>query len=304
VGAGRSAVSWTRPLFAPCVIRGPKPLKWSEEGPLKLMAAIDYVRFTSRHLADRIQWSEVCSSLFAGPMKDARVMQYAGLKGSRHPYFIGQAEITGRRHYMCQVSGAAAQRFWDVYTVSYPDGFPGRVRCTRLDLQRTIPAPEDDKLVGRIYLAIPDDIYHSRIVGSDATWTVYIGKRTGDRMARIYLKLLDNERWLRCEYELKGAVAQMAADSLINGASTADKLYEGLMLWNPARRVLEGFNEPGAASWTIKAGSKRPSVAGTISWIQNIGPALERHLADHDLRPHVETLVRYLYERLDESGEE
>lgn len=266
------------------------------------MCQVDYVRFTSREMGDKLKWSGILTAEFPGLRSYAKVMQYDGLKWPSAPAFVGQAEINNRRHYMCQVSGAAAQHFWDVYTTAHPDLFSARMRCTRLDLQRTIPAPADEKLVGRIYVAVPDEIYHSRIVGSDGTWTVYIGKRTGDRMARIYLKLLDGERWLRCEYELKGSVAQVAADALISGASTQDKLFEGLMLWNPARRVLDGFNEPGAAAWTISAGGKRPSLQGTIDWIHNIGPALERHLNDHDLRPHVEVMIRYLSSKLDDQA--
>lgn len=265
------------------------------------MAAIDYLRLTTRDFKTHLDWKGTLLALFPGPVKDARVMQYSGWKGTKEPYFVGTADINSRRHYMMQVSGSAAELYmkqWE-HNHDLPDE---KSHCTRLDLQRTIPGDYTPMMLRSIWRQIPDDIYHSRIVGSDGLWTVYIGKRTQDRMCRIYTKKLDGERWLRVEYELKGNVAQIAFDALISRQATRDDLFEGMMTWNPAKRVLGDFMGQSGQAWTITASKKRPSVQGTIDWIHNIGPSLERHLNDHDLRPHVETMIRYLYSKIDTEG--
>jgi len=257
------------------------------------MSAIDYLRFTSRSFDSYLKWNEVLTAAFPGQRKEAKVMQYSGLKGSTVPYFVGKADINNRRHFMMQISGSAAAELWPLFT---PD--PQLDRCTRIDLQRTIPygaQPTADE----IYALIPDTIYHSRIIGSDGTWTVYIGKRTSDRMCRVYVKMLDRP-YLRVEYELKGDLATTIADNLKKGSLTLDEAFEGLMVWNPASNVLGRFRGTGAAAATIAAAKKGPSFEGRIRWIESTATALERYLNDHDLRPHVEMLVRALAAKLDE----
>lgn len=266
------------------------------------MSAIDYVRLTSRCFSRHLKFKQDLLTLFPGAVKDARVMQYSGWKGTTEPYFVGAADINGRRHYMMQVSGGAADAFFRAWEIEQSE-IDSITRCTRLDLQRTIPGDYTPTMLRSIWRQIPDDIYHSRIVGSDGLWTVYIGKRTQDRMCRIYTKDLDGERWLRVEYELKGDVAQIACDALISRQANRDDLFEGMMTWNPAKRVLGDFMGQSGQAWTIAASKKRPSVQGSIDWIHNIAPSLERHLNDHDLRPHVETMIRYLYSKLDHEGE-
>jgi len=256
------------------------------------MAAIDYLRYTSRDHKSYLRWNAALTGAFPGPRKEGRVMQYSGLKGTTHPYFTGKADINNRRHFMMQVSGSAAHEFWPLFT---PDGQADR--CTRIDLQRTIPydgkpAPAD------VYGLVPDHLYHSRIIGSDGTWTVYIGKRTSDRMCRVYVKMLDRP-YLRVEYELKGELATTVADRLKSGSVALDDAFEGLMAWNPAKPALMRFGGNDAAVSTIAASKRGPSYKGRIRWIESTAVALERYLNDHDLRPHVETLVRALYKQLD-----
>jgi len=257
------------------------------------MSAIDYLRFTSRSFDSYLRWNEALTAAFPGARKEAKVMQYTGLKGTTVPYFTGKADINNRRHFMMQISGSAASELWPLFT---PD--PQLDRCTRIDLQRTIPYDGDPK-PSEIYDLIPPSVYHSRIIGSDGTWTVYIGKRTSDRMVRIYVKLLDRP-YLRVEYELKGDLATTVADNLKIGSLVIDDAFEGLMSKNPARNVLGRFMGTGAAAATVAAAKRGPSYEGRIRWIESTATALDRYMNDHDLRPHVEMMIRSLAARLDE----
>jgi hypothetical protein len=101
------------------------------------------------------------------------------------------------------------------------------------------------------------------------------------------------------EYELKGELATTVADNLKAGSVAIDDIFEGLMTWNPAAPLLTRFRGNGAAAATIAAAKRGPSHEGRVRWIEVTAVALERYLNDHDLRPHVETLVRALNKQLD-----
>jgi len=258
------------------------------------MAQVDYIRFTSPLLQAKIEWLDAAKRLFTSESKHAKVMQFEGVRGRDVPWFVGSAEMQYKPYHLVQVSG----RYADVFIDDILAQGLSMVNCTRIDFQRTQPyhdldySPTCDDLFDAVEEGSPDT-YHSKIVGSDKTWTVYIGKRSSRKLTRIYIKLLDAP-YLRVEFELKQELAMAAFHNLAEGRMTKDDLFDVLLRESEVYDLLTRFIGPGAKEATLTASKKPARMENRIKWIQGLSTTLERFYNDHDLQPYVLNLIEFL----------
>lgn len=142
-----------------------------------------------------------------GGSKESKILQYVGkfynLDGGS--CFLGSGDQNGRYHSMLRVSGQLADKLFKPLKSQVRQNF---VTVTRLDIQSTIPEPAQWSqwtLFNRLKkLKHWVGWVESGGAGAGNLETVYCGKRTSNRMTRIYVKLdVENTRLLRLETEYK-----------------------------------------------------------------------------------------------------
>lgn len=211
-------------------------------------------------------------------------------------------------HYMLDVAGHRAQ--------VAADGIVDKAeqydcRCTRVDMQLTLPLPADynarkttDLLRGNKF-ARPGPNPAIRLIDSGHYDTVYIGSRHSDRMARLYVKELEGEDGLRLEFQYG---AELAADAwrkyCKRPATFAGEAIAAELEAMPAIKVLDPFRNQlrGLRSGRVRYKYKvvdEPKTR-TEKWINNqVVPTLKRLLADHDAGDRTALM---LVELLEDSG--
>lgn len=161
-------------------------------------------------------------------MRYMRRMQYRGDAGNH--WFIGEGEQEGDAHYMAQVSGALADTFVDMVALTRPNNC--YERCTRYDLQLTLPLPEEGMVARAANVLLGGDAGRWRTRGrpprigchlnDDGSDTLNVGTR-GDttRFMRVYVKRTPEMSLLRVEVEFKGDLAEKCYNLHIKGDRAA-----------------------------------------------------------------------------------
>lgn len=263
---------------------------------------IDWVTLTQ--WADEGEWLyELADDIRGcGEVESARVMQYAGW--SFGSVFFGTAEQSGRMHNMLRVSGAAAHDL-----IGGLGNVPGSVKCTRVDVQVTVPLDRGYDS-GRFYVFATEGKDWkgrkrkvSRIQNEDGLDTVYIGSRQSEVFARLYVKEVGRPvvRALRFEVELKGGKSDVYKRALLSGK--ADMV--GLLLWEwekmPALAIAQapsvGAVLNGGEPYRLRGVKTIREPSATYKWFdRSVVPALRRLLNDHDygdvVRRKLEALLR------------
>lgn len=117
-------------------------------------------------------------------------------------YFFGSGEQDGQVHHIITAGGATADDLLQICCAM--PGIAEHFRCTRIDIQRTLPRPPGwsqfdllakirENHLGR--LDESNDRHHGRLA------TVYVGSMKSARFARVYEKVVRDEVWLRCEVQ-------------------------------------------------------------------------------------------------------
>lgn len=246
----------------------------------------DYLRLTTFEEQDYIKLRRLWRNHAAAvgmKTEDATLMQYGGKKTGHG--FIGTGRQKQGYHYLVQFSGSPAHLAYDEIV-----GAPlVDTRCTRIDVQMTIPLPVgylSEDLFGRLNGNLP----YGRIVtlwkSGDGMDTVYLGKLTtkNGRVTRIYVKEYVGGRALRFETQWNGGHANQHWKYLREGGVLNEILVLEL-------ESLEELNfEPLATFYALVGGfvpAPRPIAVETsmptLDWLLNTcDPVIRRMLADHD----------------------
>lgn len=261
--------------------------------------AVDWLTLTTFYGTEATRMFNALARRCKGEGKQARIMQYEGRQWPGG--FWGNAMQKQRAHYMMRASGETADYVLDELRETCPG------RCTRIDLQITIPMPPGYK-ARHVVDAMHAATWAGRkraitmIEGSDGLDTVYFGNRQSERYTRLYVKQADDGRYLRFEVEYKGETAQQVYDrSCVQG----QQAMGDLLLWEvmtfpevnlagiaDIRRALVSY----VANPTGK-GSRVPDPNRTMAWvIRQVSPVVFRLLRDHDQGDVMGRIVQEWYD--------
>lgn len=210
--------------------------------------------------------------------------------------FVGRGKQKGKPHYMLVASGEGAETvLWRTRDID--------CRCTRIDLQVTVwipPKYEARKLYD--ILTSTDISWPGRrltptlVESGDGMDTIYVGSRTSERFARIYVKPdhKGKANYLRFEMEFKGAMATAVRRAIVEQYGSAKKILRSELDRLPfaASRSLRAFE---AVLGTESHKVRPESVYGkntTFDWLETqVEPAIIRLLHSHE---HKERMVKLL----------
>lgn len=246
----------------------------------------DYLRLTT---FNPITFKDFCgmfrrhAKAGAHKQEDAVLMQYSG-KRTSHGWLMTGKQRQGY-HFLTQYSGAPAH----LALVDALDQKLDFERCTRLDVQLTIPLPDDYSSL-QLFDSLNGNVPYGRSVtlwkSGDGLDTVYIGRLTtkNGRVTRIYVKEYAGGRGLRFETQFNGNHADQHWQYVKRGGS-----LESLLVME-----LESLGdvdvEPLATFYGLVSGSlpaPRPTAVETstptLDWLLNTcDPVIRRMLNDHD----------------------
>lgn len=254
----------------------------------------DYARFTTFD----VEIGNYFMDFLGDGMGEGRVMQYQGIKS--RDAFAGEAMQKSSRHFLYQVSGGRSHDVCRVFRL----GMYGRdLRSTRLDVQLTIPLPDNysARVVADFWRDCdrwgngrPANIRLQE--NTDGLDTVYIGSRTSERYVRVYVKEDDmGARYLRFEVEYKGDLSRKVWGQFLDSELGIYELLRGELDRLPGLPLL--LRDFGMFLLEVDsvgvAGSKRVlDDAKTMRWLRDsVTPALERMLNSHDYSGDARRLV-------------
>lgn len=261
---------------------------------------IDWLTFTTWEGEIYKAWQEWQREQ-EGDEKTGKIRMYSGIW--RGNSFIGEGRQGDKAHGLIRVSGKESHNaYYQIFSC-------GHAKCTRLDVQVTTPLPE-----GYSARKFADDVRAGQsgqcernvtlMENSDGLDTVYIGSGSSNRYARIYVKLVDEERYLRLEVEHKAEWAETVSESLQDGTgSLAGVLLDflGSMSLEDSQGIIKLYTD---LLDGVKSGLTVPREARdknkTLEWIfEQVTPAMVRLLSDHDtggyLAGHLNSLVDRYY---------
>lgn len=250
----------------------------------------DYLRLTTFDNGQQEKMRRIANEISTGEEpKDGQLMQY---HGDRYGHaFWGKGVQGGYAHWMLQVSGELAEtaQRWaheelDIKTT----------RCTRIDLQVTVPLPDDWSLRQHAdHLRKENwpnrrrkvEFYENEGQGG----TIYIGSRQSLKFARLYVKMSDSEEWpllLRFEIELKGDVADTVYKTLAVGAVDACQVLRGefdrLPILETSAWLLLERSMP-VRGTPVLLPRNLPEDSKTLRWlIHKVDPTIRRMLNSHE----------------------
>lgn len=172
---------------------------------------------------------------------------------------------------------------------------------TRIDIQVTVPKPENYK--GMAMLKGFRTIYSnpSIIVDSQGNSTLYLGSRSSEKMFRLYEKYdIDGKPYLRYEVETKGAIArelwppvidtEIARGYLKNESGKLLHTKYSKKQFKAIESVLDGFG--------VKAKVMKEN-PNTVQWLNDsVTPALIKLLNNHDTYEVTAKIIIGWYELL------
>lgn len=211
--------------------------------------------------------------------------------------FFGVGKQRRKAHFMMRASGEGSETIlWRTAELD--------VRCTRIDLQITIwlpPKYEARKLYD--ILESIDTVWPGRKLvpelrqSGDGLDTVYIGSRTSDRFARVYIKPdhKGNPCYLRFEMEFKGSMAVAVRDALVEKRASTKNILRSELNRLPftASRSLRAFSDVLGDVGTRIRPETVYSENSTLDWIERqVEPSVLRLLHSHE---HGDRMRKILY---------
>ena len=238
--------------------------------------------------------------LVGSDISESKVMQYEGIK-SKHA-FLGLARQSNKsgqvkKHYLFQASGEYAN---EVYKQCLIAPFP--TKCTRLDVQLTIPKFDDywaRPIIDAMRLAAWPHAPR-KVDGTDkedGLDTIYIGSRESLRFIRIYVKPDDDDsHYIRFEPEFKGDLSNAIWMKMRPDESFAAGLIREEVdrlpsvsgcYFDDLRQLLEEFEAIG-----LHLPKRVKDDGRTIKWLRDsVTPAVERMAYSHDYGGEMERIL-------------
>jgi hypothetical protein len=213
-------------------------------------------------------------------------MQYRGKQW--YGVFYGISTQNKREHFMIRASGDRA----DELCAAVAESENCSPRCTRIDLQVTIPLPKNYSAY-KLADALRKSEWKGRereitlIESGDGLDTVYIGHRTSEDYTRIYVKEAIS-RYLRYEVEFKGDKAAQVFTRVCLGGRAA---IGSVLLSQFAKMPVTGTVGQTCLGEFLKDFDYRPLRAvervtdpsSTMRWMEDsVSPAIYRMLNDSE----------------------
>lgn len=218
--------------------------------------------------------------------EESKVMQYQGHVHSipGGTAFLGAAIQKGADHYMLRLSGHAAELNKDWALSQHRQGY---IRCTRCDLQITVPMPSDWSqwaLLTRLKEKGRTTGWIESSVRGRGSQTVYVGSRTSDRFIRVYVKPAGKSDLLRLEVEYKGDRSNTVIREIARGKGTVTQFLLHELQTTLRDDALSLLYEPSLSG--AKPLNVRLKVATSLEkqerWLlSQVLPAFTRHVNDH-----------------------
>lgn len=257
-------------------------MKPTTDGMLTLyQPLIDWVTMTSWHEGFWGYWRSIAEHLQKKTREQSRLNYHGhGVKTGEGTLFVGEGVQKGREHYIMQVGGELSGSVISKVAHAY-ESYSSRV--TVIDLQITIPHPDDWKQESLLYNILST----GRIAGwaesqdrkAGRLQTVYIGSWQSDRLIRVYVKLTEgDEKLLRFEVHYKGLRADAAARAIMFDGVTVRQILIAEVQRNGSD-YLEPFEAAlgNGAPYHVRV-KQRSSLSKTENWIRTtVIPALNRY---------------------------
>lgn len=249
---------------------------------------LDYLRLATW---DTAQYASLLAKLYAKDVyKPAKWLQYRGKRSVDGSIFHGMG-IQGRgenerRHTVVEFSGSESH-VWRKECASWSTFY-----CTRLDVQVTIEEPaghDAERLYKKLHRKTKS------IIISPGVCTVYVGSRRSDLFTRIYEKPINNKRYLRCEFELKGKYSKAAWMSYQQSDTTIAQIFatchERAKIPSPWR---EWFTVDADAYPNLLKLEETENLRARLAYLHDTETALERMFMEHDTRGAVNGMIERL----------
>ena len=259
-----------------------------------MRAYIDYLRLATWDPTPYTKFTARLYDLEKG-WRAGRFLQYQGKKSDH--LFHGIGVQNNRRHMIVQASGDMAHEL-GIVALDYEQFY-----CTRIDLQATIKEPEnyDGHRIYNIVKAIPGNNRTSSLVLSDLGSTVYFGNRTSDTFARLYQKIINEERFLRFEIEVKGNTAAYVWQTILHRMHRPTEIY---------RDLATRFKLPDdIVSWFLDGDDSKIDLDyvklskvknDRLTWFLGLESTIMLMLNDHNTGPAIKAFLERCLDRVDE----
>lgn len=200
-------------------------------------------------------------------------LQYKGWYGDNAFYGIG--EQNHKRHYVWRLSGSSSSVLYDL-----ADGM-SEIYATRLDVQVTIPLP-DDYSAFSVYQDQRDILGRgTTIIESETGSTIYFGSRVSDRFARMYTKEYEDGRFLRLEFEFKGKTARALHDRMTSGIGPTEVFQHYLKSFGLMGYIIEWFDAGIDAEKIRLEIENKQTDDHKMEWLSSLSNAIVKMGNDH-----------------------
>ena len=249
---------------------------------------LDYLRLATW---DTAKYAFLLGKLYRNDsFQPAKWLQYRGKRSVDGRIFHGMGSQgrgeNERRHAIVEFSGSESHA-WRKECRSWESFY-----ATRLDVQVTIEEPPE-----HLAMALYEKVHRKtkNIIISPTVCTVYLGSRRSDLFTRIYEKDVNNRRYLRCEFELKGKYSRNAWRSYCEGATTVAQIFvtchQRAKIPSPWR---EWFTVEGDAYPTLLQGEQSVDLRAKLAYLHDTETALERMFMAHETRGAVIGMIERL----------
>jgi hypothetical protein len=217
--------------------------------------------------------------------KPGHWLQYHGRRSDDGGIFHGQGMQGYKNHHIAHMSGERSDDWADYFMKA---DWTDKIYCTRIDLQVTISEPKEHDGVA-LYEKVHRKV--KSIVRSPGVTTVYVGARSSQLFIRVYEKVLD-ERFLRCEFELKQDYARNAWDSLVAVKSTKDDLFNSCLKKSSLpKNYRKWFAVNSDRTDALSAQQLEKDLEAQLTYLRNTELALTRLLYQHSTQQAVYGLI-------------
>lgn len=260
-----------------------------------MKAYIDYLRLAS--------WSDGVAALHLGDFrqiahdwKPGRWLQYHGQYSADSNAYYGIGEQNGRRHYVMRLAGASSSKLGEMAR-DWEDCY-----CTRFDVQVTVERPSVWHTMVE-YTNLDSGKRQKSLIDSATGATIYIGNRTSETFCRLYEKLVDNQAFLRLEFELKGKKADAAYRAWRGDPAIVDTIWSTLFTdFGLPERIEKHFapSRPDAMPELLRV-TRSVEKERIAEWLGGLGTSIARYGNDPDIGDMVRAFVRDWARMLDKS---
>lgn len=258
-------------------------------------AYLDYLRLASWHDASALKLTGSIRRAIP-KWRTGYWLQYKGWYGDNAFYGIG--EQNHKRHYVWRLSGSSTSVLYELSSEI------NEIYATRLDVQVTIPLPDDYDA-----FSVYDDqkVLQGRgltIIESDTGSTIYFGARVSDRFARMYTKEYKEGRFLRLEFEFKGRTARALYDNMkksLIGPSGIFQYY--LTSFNLMGYIIDWFDTGFDGEELRLEIEKNENSENKMSWLSSLSNAIVKMGNDHETGEFTRNLLRNWLEAIDNNSQ-